>query len=160
MVSFIYLLTQCTPDMRQWIIEADIASLDGKKPDWTSMMPWKNGESLIWDATYLDTFSPSDMALEAREPDLVNIQAENTNIQKCSLINSTRHIIPETMKICSDHRPCPSSRIWNIGSVPRLWSHQFLLQSFAIAIQRCSGMGHLTCHRLHLSYYGCISYYF
>ena len=36
---------------------------DGKRPDGMSIVPWKHGKSLVWDATCLDTLAPSYIAL-------------------------------------------------------------------------------------------------
>ena len=36
-----------------------MAHSDGKRPDGTSVMPWKCGRTLFWDATCPDTFAPS-----------------------------------------------------------------------------------------------------
>ena len=32
---------------------------DGKRPDGITMIPWRNGKLLVWDATSPDTFAPS-----------------------------------------------------------------------------------------------------
>ena len=36
---------------------------DGKRPDGVSIVPWKSGKFLVWDATCPDTFAPSYLAL-------------------------------------------------------------------------------------------------
>ena len=38
---------------------SDLNRLDGKRPDGVTMIPWKNGRLLVWDATCPDTFAPS-----------------------------------------------------------------------------------------------------
>ena len=53
-----------------------IARSDKRRPDGISVMPWKNGRTLVWDATCPDTFAPSHVALTAREAGLVASQAE------------------------------------------------------------------------------------
>jgi hypothetical protein len=32
---------------------------DGKRPDGMTLIPWRAGRSLVWDATVVDTFAPS-----------------------------------------------------------------------------------------------------
>ena len=38
---------------------SDLNPSDGKRPDGVTMLPWKNGRPLVWNATCLDTFAPS-----------------------------------------------------------------------------------------------------
>ena len=59
-----------------------IARSDGRRPDGISVMPWRNGRTLVWDATCPDTFAPSHVALAAREAGLVASQAEKAKTQK------------------------------------------------------------------------------
>ena len=40
---------------------------DGKRPDGASVVPWKYGRVLVWDATCADTLAPSHQAMAARE---------------------------------------------------------------------------------------------
>ena len=42
-------------------------SSDGKRPDGTSIVPWKGGKVLIWDVTFQDTLAPSHLRLAVRE---------------------------------------------------------------------------------------------
>ena len=65
-----------------------MAHSDGKRPDGTSVMPWKCGRTLFWDATCTDTFAPSHVALAAREAGLVASQAEQTMTLKYAHLNS------------------------------------------------------------------------
>ena len=49
---------------------------DGKRPNGISVVPWKSGKSLIWDATCPDTYAPSYSTLASAEAGLVAGQAE------------------------------------------------------------------------------------
>ena len=49
---------------------------DGKRPDGVSVVPWRNGKLLIWDATSPDTFAPSYSSLASTEAGLVAARAE------------------------------------------------------------------------------------
>ena len=49
---------------------------DGKRPDGASLVPWRRGKFLVWDATYKDIFAPSYVSYAAREAGLVAKQAE------------------------------------------------------------------------------------
>ena len=47
-----------------------------KRPDGATVLPWKCGRALVWDATCPDTYAPSHLALAAREAGAVAIEAE------------------------------------------------------------------------------------
>ena len=49
--------------------------VDGKRPDGATVIPWKCGWALVWDATCPDTYAPSHLALAAREAGAVANQA-------------------------------------------------------------------------------------
>ena len=36
-----------------------LSRTDGKRPDGMSLIPWRGGRSLLWDATIIDTVAPS-----------------------------------------------------------------------------------------------------
>ena len=67
---------------------------DGKRPDGTTIAPWKNGKCLVWDATCPDTFAPSYLRLSSREAGAVAIQAEERKKQKYSCPSSTHLFTP------------------------------------------------------------------
>ena len=46
----------------------DLACGDGKRPDGMTTFPFHRGHSLLWDATCIDTFSPSALTLSATDP--------------------------------------------------------------------------------------------
>lgn len=39
---------------------------DGKRPDGLTMVPWRNGRYLVWDATCWDTLTPSHLTTSSR----------------------------------------------------------------------------------------------
>ena len=54
----------------------DIYRSDGKRPDRTSIVPWKSGRVLVWDVTCPDTLAPSYAALATREAGAVAAEME------------------------------------------------------------------------------------
>ena len=52
------------------------------------MVPWSSGRLLVWDATCVDTFSPSHLSMTASEVCAAANQAEQTKIKKYSYITS------------------------------------------------------------------------
>uniref|UniRef100_A0A8D9A2M9 Uncharacterized protein n=1 Tax=Cacopsylla melanoneura TaxID=428564 RepID=A0A8D9A2M9_9HEMI len=40
---------------------------DGRRPDGMSIIPWKNGKCMVWDATCTDTLAPSNIKLASKE---------------------------------------------------------------------------------------------
>ena len=55
---------------------------DGKRPDGATLVPWKRGKVLVWDATCPDTLAPSHSSLAIREAGAVAADAEHRKQQK------------------------------------------------------------------------------
>ena len=120
-----------------------IACSDGRRPDRVSVMPWKNGRSLVWDAACSDTFAPSHTTLAAREAGLVASQAEKAKTQKYALLGSSHYSVPVAIATSGVFGPEAISFIKELGcriraetGEPR--SLQFLMQSIVVAVQRGS----------------------
>ena len=118
-----------------------IARSDGRRPDGISVMPWRNGRTLVWDATCPDTFAPSHVALAAREAGLVASQAEKAKTQKYALLGSSHHFVPIAIETSGVFGPEAITFIKELGhriraetGEPR--SLQFLMQGIAVAVQR------------------------
>ena len=60
-----------------------ISCANGKRSDGATVMPWKCGWGLMWDATCPDTYAPSHLALAAREAGAVANQAEWRKTETC-----------------------------------------------------------------------------
>ena len=48
--------------IKRSLATAGICREDGKRPDGATVMPWKGGRVLVWDATCPNTFAPSQPA--------------------------------------------------------------------------------------------------
>ena len=67
---------------------------DGKRPDGWSIVPWKSGKMLVWDATHPDTYAPSHVSLAAGEAGAVAAQAEHLKSAKCAVLKASHHFVP------------------------------------------------------------------
>ena len=67
---------------------------DGKRPDGVSIVPWKCGQLLVWDATCPDTFAPSYSAIAAQQVGAVAQQAEDRKMQKYKHLDSCHFFTP------------------------------------------------------------------
>ena len=117
-----------------------IARSDGRMPDGISVMPWKNGWALVWDATCPDTFAPLHVALAAREARLVASQAEKAKTQKQTLLGSSHYFVPVAIETSGVFGPEAITFINELGCRIRTetgepLSLQFLMQGIAVAVQ-------------------------
>ena len=110
-----------------------VARSDGKRPDGISMVPWKEGKLLVWDATCRDNLAPSHLSTAERGPGLVAAEAESEKRKKYSSLGAKYFFVPvsceslgvfgaETLSFLKG--PWPSSAP-NHGDSQ---SYQFLLQ--------------------------------
>ena len=118
-----------------------ITRSDGKRPDGATIMPWKNGRTMVWDATCPDTFAPSHVAHAAREAGTVASQAERNKCQKYALLCTSHHFVPIAIETSGVFGPEAASFFGELGrriraetGEPR--SLQFLLQGISVAVQR------------------------
>ena len=119
---------------------AGICRSDGKRPDGATIMPWKSGRVLVWDATCPDTFAPSHLQLAIREAGAVADQAERKK-DKYAELAATHHFVPvaiETMGVFGKEAEAffieLGRRIREETGEPL--SFHYLLQRIAVAVQR------------------------
>ena len=55
---------------------------DNKKVDGVTLVPWHNGQSMVWDATCSDTLAPSYIHLSSTSPGKVAKHAANKKLNK------------------------------------------------------------------------------
>ena len=67
---------------------------DGKRPDGISVVPWKCGKLLVWDATCPDTFAPSYFSNATSEAGLVAASAEERKEAKYSNLGALHCFTP------------------------------------------------------------------
>ena len=114
---------------------------DGKRPDGCSILPWRSGKVLVWDATCPDTYAPSHVSTAAREPGAVAVQAEHLKMTKYSHLESDYLFVPfaiETSGVLGqaawDFVNDLGWRLHHATGEPR--SKEYLLQRLSVAIQR------------------------
>ena len=114
---------------------------DGKRPDGATVVPWRCGRILVWDATCSDTLAPSHQTLAAREARAVAMEAEQRKCTKYVHLESSHIFIPIAVETLGALGPQAQSffkevarRVKSVTNEPR--SHEFLIQRVAVAIQR------------------------
>ena len=110
------------------------------RPDRATVMPWKSGQTLAWDATCPDTFAPSHVAFAAREAGTIASQAESKKLQKYAFLDNSYHFVPTAIEASGVFGPEALSFLRGLGrrikaetGAPRLL--QFLLQGITVAVQ-------------------------
>ena len=84
---------------------------DGKRPDGVTMLPWKSGHPLVWDATCLDTYTPSYVSLAASRAGAVAEMADNWKSAQYTHLQSTHLFAPVsagTSGVFGEECPCTS----------------------------------------------------
>ena len=75
---------------------------DAKLPDGVSIVPWKAGKVLVWDATCPDILASSYSTLAVREAGAVADEAERKKKVKYSHLENSHHfisVVVETMGV-------------------------------------------------------------
>ena len=118
-----------------------ISSSDGKRPDGITIVPWKSGRVLVWDATCPDTYAPSYVSLSTREAGAVADQAEQNKRQKYAHLAASYYFVPVAIETSGVMGPEALAFIRELGhrlkaetGEPR--SLHFLLQRISVAMQR------------------------
>ena len=114
---------------------------DGKRPDGITLIPWRAGRSLVWDATVVDTFAPSYLPVSATRAGAAAGLAEDRKNQKYNALLSTHFFIPLAMETMGPINSKGLNFISDLGrhltqvtSEPREAS--FLFQRLSMTIQR------------------------
>ena len=114
---------------------------DGNRPDGITVVPWKNGKLLVWDATCPDTFAPSYTLLATSEAGAVAAQAEEKKCDKYCHLNPSHCFVPVAIE--TSGAMGPSARVFfrELGHRLRqvtgeFRSNTYLLQRLSVAIQR------------------------
>ena len=73
---------------------SDLNRSDSKRPDGVTMIPWKNGRMLVWDATCPDTLAPSYRCHATSSAGAVATLAEERKSSKYSFLVPSHSFTP------------------------------------------------------------------
>ncbi|KAG7295586.1 hypothetical protein JYU34_021841 [Plutella xylostella] len=114
---------------------------DGKRPDGMSLVPWKRGRLLVWDATCVDTLAPSHLPSTSREAGAAAGRAEMMKGRKYASLGEGYMFVPFGVETLGPWGPEArqlfkdiSIRLIEVSRDPSAGS--YLAQRLSIAIQR------------------------
>ena len=106
-----------------------------------SIIPWKRGIALVWDAMCPDTFAPSHVSHATREAGAVAERAEMLKTSKYTNLDSSHHFVPVAVETSGVFGPEALSFIRDLSRQlkvvtggPRSLEH--LIQHISVAVQR------------------------
>ena len=107
---------------------------DGKRPDGVTIIPWKSGRTLVWDATCTDTFAASHLAQAAREAGAVAALAEERKKAKLLVVAVVVETADAMGSDALDFFADIGSRVK--AATNEAQSRAFILQQVSVALQR------------------------
>ena len=114
---------------------------DGKRPDGLTMVPWKSGKPMIWDATCPDTLAQSYCSLATSGTGAVAEKAEEKKLAKYNCFASSHNIVPVAIETLGAIDPISLAFLKDLET--RLWKKtgeekagHYLLQQLSVAVQR------------------------
>ena len=113
---------------------------DGKRPDGVSIVPWKCGQLLVWDATCPNTFAPSYSTIAAHQVGAVAQQAEDRKMRKYKHLDSCYFFTPVAIETSGVFGPKTTEFLKELGLRLRQVSGEansfaYLTQRLSVAIQ-------------------------
>jgi hypothetical protein len=127
---------------------------DGKRPDGITVFPYKNGRSLCWDCTCVDTFAATHLNQSAVSVGSASEEAERRKRVKYSALNDRFQFEPIAVETTGVYSPSTLSLLEEMGrrmaeatGDPRetLW----LKQRLGLAVQRGNSFSILFAERNH-----------
>ena len=114
---------------------------DGKRPDGVSLVPWKAGKFLVWDATCVDTFAPSYRSLAVHAAGEVASRSEVLKEEKYADLLHTHVFVPVAVESSGVFGPKSLSFVRELGRRLRDQSGEeksstYLIQRLSMAVQR------------------------
>ena len=113
---------------------------DGNRPDGTTVVPWKRGRVLVWDATCPDARAPSHSSLAIKKSGAVAANANFCKRQKYAHLENTNFFVSvavETLGMFGvEARSLFKDIGWRITATLDPRSHKYLVQRIAVAVQR------------------------
>ena len=114
---------------------------DGKRPDGITVVPWKSGRLLVWDATCPDTFAPSYLPSAASGVGAVAAAAEEWKKRKYSHLDQCHLFAPVAIETTGVFGPETMEFLRELGCCIQLVSADhnsttYLIQRLSVAVQR------------------------
>ena len=122
-----------TAHLLSWLEPTGLSRSDGKCPDGVTLVPWRSGRLLVWDAICLNRFSPSHLPSATREAGAVAALAEQSRQEKYTALNQCHNFTPVAIETSSFLRDLG----WHLKQVTgEAMSFSYLRQRLSIAVQR------------------------
>ena len=114
---------------------------DGKRPDGVSVVPWRSGKLLVWDATCTDTFALSYRSLAVHSAGAVAARVESLKEEKYIDLLHSHDFAPVAVETSGVLRPRSLSFVKELGRRLRCQtgetkSSTYLTQRLSMAVQR------------------------
>ena len=118
---------------------------DGKRPDGATLIPWKQGKSLVWDFTCVNTIARSHLTKASSKAGSPSSAAEERKKNKYSCLSTNFAFTPIALETLGPWGPEASNFVSEVGrrlfaatGDPR--SASFLRQKISMAVQRGNAM--------------------
>jgi hypothetical protein len=114
---------------------------DGKHPDGLTLIPWKGGKAVTWDATVADTIAESYLAKTAIEAGAAAEAAAGRKEVKYAQITNTHHFVPLAFETLGPINSKGTAFLTELGrristSTGDTRESAFLFQRLSVTIQR------------------------
>ena len=114
---------------------------DGKRPDGGSVVPWRSGKCLVWDAMSVDTHAPSYRNLAVQAAGAVATRAESLKEEKYAGLLNTHEFVPIAVESSGVFGPQSLAFVKELGRRLRYQTGEekataYLIQRLSIAVQR------------------------
>ena len=123
---------------------------DGRRPDGASIVPWKEGRVLVWDATCPDTLAPSYLSIATAEAGAVAREAEHRKQVKYSHFEDSHYFVPIAIETLGAMGHKARSFLKELARRIHLatednQAHRHLIQRLSVAVQRGNAAAVLGC---------------
>ena len=114
---------------------------DGKRPDGVTIIPWKSGCTIVWDATFTDTFAASHLDRAAREAGAIATLAEQRKKARYLDFAQMHHFVAVTVETAGAMDSDALDFFADIGSQVRVVANEaqsrvFILQQVSVVLKR------------------------
>jgi len=122
-----------------------ISRSDGKRPDGATLIPWKQGQTLLWDATVVDTYAASYIGQTSKTVGSAARMGEQKKLVKYQSLLNQYCFVPLAIETSGVYGKDGLRFVREIGNRITANSGEqratsFLIQRISIAIQRGNGI--------------------